>query len=126
VELAEHFTALLAHADWALFAKNGTDATTICATTARAATGRRKLLVARGAYHGAAPWCTPSPAGVTPEDRAHLLHYRYNDIDSLEQAARLAGDDLAAVLVSPFRHDYGIDQALDATDRAFAALARRR
>ncbi len=70
-----------------LFAKNGTDATTVCVTTARAATGRRKLLVARGAYHGAAPWCTPNPAGVTPEDRAHLLHFRYNDIASLEQAA---------------------------------------
>ena len=80
VELAEHFTALVAHADWALFAKNGTDATTICVTTARAATRRRKLLVARGAYHGAAPWCTPSLVGVTAEDRAHLLHFFYNDI----------------------------------------------
>ena len=35
VELAEFFTALVAHADWALFAKNGTDATTIGVTTAR-------------------------------------------------------------------------------------------
>ena len=112
VELAEHFTGLVAHADWVLFAKNGTDATTVCVTTARAATGRRKLLVARGAYHGAAPWCTPNPAGVVPEDRAHLRHFRYNDIASLEQAAAEAGDDLAAVLVSPFRHDYGIDQEL--------------
>jgi glutamate-1-semialdehyde 2,1-aminomutase len=112
VELAEHFTGLVAHADWTIFAKNGTDATTICVTTARAATGRRKLLVARGAYHGAAPWCTPYPAGVTAEDRAHLLHYRYNDIASLEQAAALAGSDLAAVLVSPIRHDYGVDLEL--------------
>ena len=47
------------HADWALFQKNGTDATTLCVTIARAATGKRKMLVARGAYHGAAPWCTP-------------------------------------------------------------------
>jgi glutamate-1-semialdehyde 2,1-aminomutase len=112
VELAEHFTGLVAHADWVLCAKNGTDATTICVTAARAATGRRKLLVAYGAYHGAAPWCTPNPAGVTPEDRAHLGHFRYNDLASLEQAAAEAGDDLAAVLVSPFRHDYGIDQEL--------------
>ncbi len=54
VELAEFFTALVAHADWALFAKNGTDATTIGVTTARAATRKRKLLLARGACHGAA------------------------------------------------------------------------
>ena len=42
-----------------MFAKNGTDATTTCVTIARAATERRKVLVAEGAYHGAAPWCTP-------------------------------------------------------------------
>ncbi len=54
VDLAEFFTALVAHADWALFAKNGTDATTIGVTTARAARRKRKLLLARGACHGAA------------------------------------------------------------------------
>jgi glutamate-1-semialdehyde 2,1-aminomutase len=122
VDLAEHLTGLVAHADWVLFAKNGTDATTVCVTTARAATGRRKLLVAQGAYHGAAPWCTPYPAGTTAEDRAHLLHYRYNDIASLEQAAALAGSDLAAVMVSPFRHDYGVD--LEMPTPAFAQAVR--
>jgi glutamate-1-semialdehyde 2,1-aminomutase len=127
VELAEHFAGLVAHADWAIFAKNGTDATTICVTTARAATGRRKLLVANGAYHGAAPWCTPYPAGVTAEDRAHLLHYRYNDIASLEQAGAQAGGDLAAVMVSPFRHDYGVDLELPTPEfaRAVRALCDR-
>ena len=122
VDLAEHFTGLVAHADWALFAKNGTDATTACVTIARAATGRRKLLVAQGAYHGAAPWCTPYPAGVTAEDRAHLLYYRYNDLASLEAAAAQAGDDLAGVLVSPFRHDYGVD--LELPTPAFAQGVR--
>ena len=54
---------LLRHADWAILAKNGTDATTMCCTIARAQTGRSKILVAKGAYHGAAPWCTRySPA----------------------------------------------------------------
>ena len=42
VELAEFFTALVAHADWAPFAKNGTDATTIGVTTARAAGPKRQ------------------------------------------------------------------------------------
>ena len=41
--------------------KNGTDATTLCVVIARAATQKRKILVARGAYHGSAPWCTPHP-----------------------------------------------------------------
>ncbi len=127
VELAETFTAMVAHADWTLFAKNGTDATTICVTTARAASGRRKLLVARGAYHGAAPWCSPSVVGVTAEDRAHLRYFRYNDIASLEQAAADCSGDLAGVLVAAFRHDYGVDQELPTREfaQALRALCER-
>ena len=48
VELAEDLVAMLPHADWAMFQKNGGDATTSCVTIARAGTGRRKVLVARG------------------------------------------------------------------------------
>jgi glutamate-1-semialdehyde 2,1-aminomutase len=118
VELAELLVETVQHADWAMFAKNGTDATTICCTIARAQTGRRRVLVARGAYHGAAPWCTPRPAGTTPQDRANLGHYTFNDLASAQAAAAEAGDDLAAILVSPFRHDAGHDQEL--VDPAFA------
>jgi glutamate-1-semialdehyde 2,1-aminomutase len=122
VELAEALTATVDHADWAIFSKNGTDATTQCVTIARAATGRRKILVARGAYHGAAPWCTPQLAGVMPEDRAHLRYFDYNDLASAEAAAEEAGDDFAGVLVSPIRHDLGIDEELP--DPVFATGLR--
>lgn len=122
VELAERLVTLLPHADWAMFAKNGTDATTTCVTVARATTGRRKVLVAKGAYHGAVPWCTPNPLGVTSEDRAHLLHFTFNDIASLEAAVDQAGGDLAGILVSAFRHDYAQDQHLP--DAAFARRMR--
>lgn len=122
VELAERLVALLPHADWAMFAKNGTDATTTCVTIARATTGRRKILVAKGAYHGAIPWCTPNPLGVTSEDRAHLLHFTFNDIASLEAAVDQAGGDLAGILISAFRHDYAQDQHLP--EPAFARRLR--
>jgi glutamate-1-semialdehyde 2,1-aminomutase len=112
VELAEALTATVAHAGWAMFAKNGTDATTLALTIARAATGRRKILAARGSYHGAAPWCTPRPAGTTPEDRAHLGYFTYNDLASAEAAAAAASGDLAGIIVTPFRHDTGFDQEL--------------
>jgi glutamate-1-semialdehyde 2,1-aminomutase len=101
-----------------MFAKNGTDATTMCCTIARAQTGRSRILVARGAYHGAAPWCTPRPDGTTPADRANLGFFEYNDLASARAAAAGAGDDLAGILVSPFRHDAGYDQEL--VDSAFA------
>lgn len=123
VELAELMVDTVAHADWAMFSKNGTDATTACVTIARAGTGRRKVLVARGAYHGAIPWCTPSVAGVTEEDRAHLVYYDYNDAASLEAAAASVKGDLAAIIVSAFKHDLGKDHVLP--ERAFAQAARR-
>jgi len=118
VDLAELLVQTVRHADWAIFAKNGTDATTMCCTIARAQTGRGKVLVATGAYHGAAPWCTPRPAGVTPQDRANLGYYTFNDLASVHQAAAEAAPDLAAIMVSPFKHDAGYDQEL--VDPAFA------
>ena len=122
VELAEDFVAMVPHADWAMFQKNGGDATTACVTIARAGTGRRKVLVAKGSYHGALPWCSPSVAGVTSEDRAHLVHYEYNDLASLQAAVDEAGKDLAAILVTGFRHDIARD--LELPTREFATAAR--
>jgi glutamate-1-semialdehyde 2,1-aminomutase len=121
VELAETYVRVVDHADWVLFAKNGTDATTICCTVARATTGRKRILVAEGAYHGAAPWCTPNPLGTTAEDRANLGYYRYNDLESV-RAAAAHDDEIAAIIVSPFRHDAGFDQEL--ADPAFARGVR--
>lgn len=118
VELAETLVATVQHADWAMFQKNGTDATTLCCTIARATTGRRRILAAAGAYHGAAPWCTPRPAGVTPEDRLNMGYYTYNDLESVRAAVEAAGDDLAGIIVSPIRHDPGFDQEL--VDVSFA------
>ena len=64
-------------------AKNGTDATTMCVTIARATTGKRKVMVATGAYHGAATGSAPVKSGVVSEDRAHLVHYTFNDEESV-------------------------------------------
>ena len=112
VDLAELLVDTVQHADWAMFAKNGTDATTICCTIARAHTGRSRILAATGAYHGAAPWCTPRLAGVTAADRANLGYYTFNDLASVHAAVAAAGSDLAGIVVSPFKHDAGFDQEL--------------
>lgn len=122
VELAEVFVDRIPHADWALFSKNGTDATTLCLTIARNATGRRKILVAERAYHGAAPWCSPDTSGVLDSDRAHLLRYRFNEIESVEAAVAGANGDLAGILVSAFRHDISEDQEMP--EPAFARRLR--
>jgi glutamate-1-semialdehyde 2,1-aminomutase len=112
VELAELLTGRVAHADWAIFAKNGTDATTVSLMVARAATGRPTVLAASGAYHGAVPWFSHRPDGVTAQDHANFRYYRYNDIASVEQAVAEGDGDVAAIIVSPFRHDAGFDEEL--------------
>ena len=123
VELAETFVDLVADADWAMMAKNGTDATTACLTIARAHTSRPLVLVARGCYHGAAPWCTPEPNGTLPSDRAAMRYFDYNDTLDFDRAVEDAGSDLAAVLLTPFRHVEGEPQNL--VDPVFAAHVRQ-
>jgi glutamate-1-semialdehyde 2,1-aminomutase len=118
VELAETIVSMVEHADWAMFCKNGTDATSMAVLTARAQTGKRVILIAEGAYHGAAAWCTPVKAGVLAEDRSHQITYLYNDVASLEAAVAAAGDDLAAILATPFKHDVFVDQEALSPDYA--------
>ncbi|EHB54844.1 hypothetical protein MycrhDRAFT_2038 [Mycolicibacterium rhodesiae JS60] len=85
VALAEKLVDVVEHADWAMFAKNGSDVTTLCLTIARAHTGRSVILVEEGTYHGALPWCNPDKTGVLPSDRAGLAYYTYNDLAGVEK-----------------------------------------
>ncbi|MEP3326199.1 MAG: aminotransferase class III-fold pyridoxal phosphate-dependent enzyme [Nitratireductor sp.] len=123
VDLAEAMVDMVSHADWAMFCKNGSDATTMALMIARAYRGKRKVLVAKGAYHGSLPWSTPRPGGVVAEDRAHLIYFNYNDPQSLADAARQAGDDLAGIFATPFRHDTFADQSEPDGEYARAARA---
>ncbi len=122
VELAEALTTQVSHADWAMFCKNGTDATTMAMMIARNFTQKKTIVLAKGAYHGAAPWCTPLKNGTTPADRANQVFYTYNDVESLEAAVREAGSDLAAIFAAPIKHDAFIDQELP--DPEYARRAR--
>jgi len=49
-----------------------------------------------GAYHGTHAWCAPLPGGTTPEDRAHVATYRWNDLASVDRALALHDGDVAA------------------------------
>ena len=121
IDLAEAYVDQITHADWVMTCKNGTDATTMAMMTARAYTGKKKILRAKGAYHGAAPWCTPLPAGTLEGEREHFIYYQYNDVDSLQAAIDDAGDDLAGIFAAPFKHDFMTEQELPNADYAQAA-----
>ena len=121
VDLCERLVGMIAGSAWAMPCKNGTDATSMALVVARKATGRRKILIGRGTYHGAANWCTPVPAGTLPEDRAHLVYYRDQDARSLAQAMAEHAGDVAGVLATSFRHESFRDQTLPSADFARAA-----
>jgi glutamate-1-semialdehyde 2,1-aminomutase len=58
-----------------------------------------------------------------PEDEARVIHFRYNDAESLADAARQADDDLAGILITPFWHEVFQDQFLP--DPEFLQLTRQ-
>jgi glutamate-1-semialdehyde 2,1-aminomutase len=121
VKLAEALVEQISHAEWALFCKNGTDATTAAVMAARAASGRSTILRARGSYHGTAPWCTPLQAGTTKEDRSHQIYFDFNDLASLAAAAAEAGPELAGIIATPLNQHAFLTQQLPTAEYAKAA-----
>ncbi len=116
VELAEHLVGMIDSADWVIFGKNGSDVTDFACQTARAHTHRKKILMAQGAYHGIGPWCNPNPTGMTEEERANVLTFPYNHTQTLRRLVAEHGDQLAGIILSPFRHDAFHDQEMPTED----------
>jgi glutamate-1-semialdehyde 2,1-aminomutase len=120
VELAEVLVDMVDAADWAIFGKNGGDATSLAVRVARAATGRPKIVKVRDGYHGVAPWMMASmpddaiKAGILPEDGAHLLEVEWNDVAGFEQLISDHGADIACFISSPYDHPVLRDNELAA------------
>ena len=114
VALAERLVSLVDFAAWAVFGKNGSDMTTWALQTAREHTGRKKILMAHGAYHGSHAWCTPGHGGLIEEDYAHVHGFKWNDLDSVETLLKTYRDQVAALFVTPFHHPAFADLELPA------------
>ena len=116
VELAERLVDQVAAADWALFGKNGTDATGLAVTIARAATGREKIVRVAGGYHGVAAWMRAGSLGSIAADGAAVLSVAWNDADGFERLAAEQGSDIACFISSPYHHPALADSELPADD----------
>ena len=114
VELAELLVSITPAADWVVFAKNGSDVTSWSLTVARAYTGRDKVIMGAGAYHGTHPWCAPIPTGIPAAERALVATFQYNDLESLKRVVAENKGQVAAIIVTPFRHDLLHDQEMPA------------
>lgn len=95
--LAELVTARFPAMDLVRFTNSGTEANLMALALAVHTTGRRRIVVFRGGYHGGVLsfGATPSPVTV-PHD---FMLADYNDIEGTR--ALLASTDVAAVLVEP-------------------------
>lgn len=115
VELAELMVDTVASADWAFFAKNGGDVTSLAVMTARAATHRKKVVFAKGFYHGVAPWTQKIDyPGVLPEDVANNIYMPWNDFEAFEKVVNENENEIAAYIATPYMHGNFIDNELPA------------
>ncbi len=113
VEFAEVLTGTVACADWAFFAKNGGDVTTLSIMTARAATGNKKLIFTKGYYHGVAQWCQRKDnPGVLPEEVQNNILVDFNDIEGLKKVIEENKGQIAAFISTPYMHGNFIENVL--------------
>ena len=115
IEFAELLVDTVASADWAFFAKNGNDVTTMAVMAARAYTHRKKIVFFRGYYHGVAPWTQKIDySGVIEEDVMHNIYVNWNDIEGLRRVFDENKGQIAAVISQPYMHGNFMDNELPA------------
>ena len=111
VELAEKLTGLIDVMDWSVFTKNGTDATTLGISLARVKTGKPYILMARGAYHGSANWCSSNNYPVL-RDKDEIRTFTYGNVVELEELFIELKGQIAAVILTPYHHATWADQVM--------------
>lgn len=115
IDFAELLIDQVASADWAMFAKNGGDTTTLAIMTARAATLRKKVIFVKGFYHGVAPWTQKLDyPGVLEEDVANNLYVPWNDLEALRTLLSENRGQVAALISTPYMHGNFVDNELPA------------
>jgi glutamate-1-semialdehyde 2,1-aminomutase len=115
VDFAELLVDTVASADWAFFAKNGGDVTTLAVMTARAATRRKKIVFVNGFYHGVAPWTQKLDyPGVLEEEVANNLYVDFNDLPALDRLLRDNRGQIAGLIAQPYMHGNFRDNVLPA------------
>ena len=113
IDLAELLVDTVEMADWAFFCKNGGDTTMFACMIARAATGREKLVLTRGGYHGAQPWTQKDGhPGVTPADVANNLIVEFGDYEALEALFAEHRGEIACFMATPYHHPVFEDNRL--------------
>ncbi|MBA4179836.1 MAG: hypothetical protein C0506_04535 [Anaerolinea sp.] len=97
VELAELLANRVASVDSVRFCNSGTEAGMLALQVARAATGRTKLLMARGGYHGSHEAFVAGGASAPAWE--HTLTAKWGDAAGFEAVLTERGHEIAAVFL---------------------------
>ncbi len=126
--LADLFQARFPAVDLVRFTNSGTEANLLALSTARAVTGRKKLIGFMGSYHGSV--CSFGSYGDKLNVPFDWTFCRYNDIEKTRETIRSLAKDLAAVILEPMTGSGGcipatadfIAMLREETERAGALL----
>ncbi|MFZ5645341.1 MAG: aminotransferase class III-fold pyridoxal phosphate-dependent enzyme [Bacillota bacterium] len=117
IDFAELMVDTVKMADWAFFAKNGGDVTSFAIMVARAATGRKKIILVKGGYHGVAPWTQKyGYSGITEEDVSNNLYVDWNNYDQVERIVKENPGEIACFMSTPYHHPVFADNELPSGD----------
>src|SRR3954454_9824370 len=93
--LAELICSRVKSVEQLRFANSGTEATLFAIRLARAFTGRNKILIMEGGYHGTHDYAAASTSKGIPEAvRATVVSAPFNDLDAVTRVVRETGPDL--------------------------------
>ncbi|HEX6254860.1 MAG TPA: aminotransferase class III-fold pyridoxal phosphate-dependent enzyme [Euzebyales bacterium] len=99
IAFAEAVVDRFASIDQVRFTNSGTEANLMAIMTARHATGRDRVVVFAGGYHGGLLYYGPTGAPLRAPFEHGVLDY--NDVDALERELTVNGERIACVLVEP-------------------------
>ncbi|NGM68633.1 glutamate-1-semialdehyde 2,1-aminomutase [Natronolimnobius sp. AArcel1] len=117
VDMAEFVVRHVPSVEKIRFVNSGTEATVSAVRLARGYTGRNKIVINQGGYHGAqestlvegdAENPAPSSAGIPQSFSEHTLPVPFNDEEAVREVFEEHGDDIAAVMTEPILGNYGI------------------
>jgi len=122
VDLAEFVARHVPSIEMIRFVNSGTEATVSAVRLARAYTGRDKIVVMQGGYHGAQEstlveggpdGAHPSSPGIPDSFAEHTIPVPFNDPDAVTDVFEEHGDEIAAVLTEPILGNMGVVMPVD-------------
>ncbi|WEL24413.1 glutamate-1-semialdehyde 2,1-aminomutase [Haloferax volcanii] len=122
VEHAEFVARHVPSVEMLRFVNSGTEATVSAVRLARGVTGRDKIVVMQGGYHGAQEstlveggpdGAKPSTPGIPSSFADHTIPVPFNDEETVREVFAEHGEDIAAVLTEPILANTGIVHPVD-------------